>query len=171
MSDAEAIKKENLEKFWEDLAKYCKITYIVLEKEKIEFVSPDIKSANTDFINLVKKFEMRGKESYIPYINAMKKIIDTSPRVMKDILKQPIDILNTNLRSEYRDYLRDGGWKCFLVHHPLELPVVMALILNKINENDTHLKTFLKMIKLNDLEACAEASFQRILDKMESTST
>ena len=44
-------------------------------------------------------------------------------------------------------------------------------ILNKINENDTHLKTFLKMIKLNDLEACAEASFQRILDKMESTST
>ena len=70
----------------------------------------------------------------------MKKIIDTSPRVMKDILKQPIDILNTNLRSEYRDYLRNGGWKCFLVHHPLELPVVMALILNKINDCEESLK-------------------------------
>ena len=110
----EDIKEENLKKFWEDLFKYCKVKYIVLAKEKAVFISPDIDSANRNFQNLVKNIERRGKGSYIPYIRAMKNIIDTSPKVTLEIARDiSIEVLDKNLKSKYTQFLRDGGLEVF----------------------------------------------------------
>ena len=100
----------------------------------------------------------------------MKNIIDTSPKVTLEITRDiSIEVLDKNLKSKYTQFLRDGGWKCFLVHHPRELPFVMALVLEKMNKNDTNLETFLRIISSGTTESMwQKASFQRILDKMES---
>lgn len=97
----------------------------------------------------------------------MMHIISYSKKISTDILglkdKTQEDNYIRILKQQMMTILKNGEWKSTLIHDPLPIPYTLSLILKEINNNKIDI--FIEFIN-EDPEVCAEASFNKLLDKL-----
>lgn len=158
------LSDEELDNLWEQLSESCGIKYIIIaEEEKTQFIAPDVDMAHANYQSIISNISSQQLNNYI---KSMMDIIYTSNEISVSILKTDnIDDYIHRLRTRYRTILDNGGWSCFLVHNPLELPYVLAVIFQKLVDDPRNMKIFIELLS-STMQVCAEAQFQFILDKL-----
>lgn len=161
------LSEEKIQELWNDLNKNCGLEFLVLAKENINFISPDVKTAERNYLYLQKVFNSK----YIPKLNAIIEIIRLSPQITEDIIyietKKEKDIYQTRLKNQMMFFLQRSGWNCLLIHHPLEIPYIFALILQKLVDDPSKIEFFIDFVDSNP-QACVEAEFDQLYRKIYS---
>lgn len=158
------MSNEQQQFLWSQLKENCNMEQKQLAEEKLEFIPPNVLEAKSHLAE-IRRFV---SEDQFPYFQAMFNIVATSYRIVKDFeTLRPAQLNHYEylLKQEYRDYLQAGGWSCLLVHHPLELPFVLALILATVANNPRKSVDVLRYAQ-NGKNVCAEANFQAILETL-----
>lgn len=165
-----SLSESNLKILWDDLQKYCGVKYLVLAKENIEFIAPEIDQASSNYESILTYLNAKHNGSkYTTYLSSLYEIVKLSDEITMNISSIETsgqkETYEKILRQKMSKILEDGGWNCLLVHHPLELPYIIGLILKAIADKPHKLDVFMKYVDLNP-NACAEAEFDLLYQKI-----
>jgi hypothetical protein len=156
------LTKNELTELWKDLEQNCTIKFIVLAKEEIVFVSPDVE---IDYDKL--KRDINAK--YLPQLTAMINVIELSHEITLKVVQieteSQKEIYEKQLRNDMMRILQRGGWNCLLIHHPLEVPYIFALILKTLVDTPSKMNILTSYIDSNPV-ACVEAEFDNLYRKI-----